>query len=215
MDNQELLSTVRGIVASIDDEVEVDMPYTSRQFERDMYSVRLSKWGIRTVLEISFRDIVNARPDDRELRARLAGGIQHIGELRDFELTVHGTVAMLKPLLCHYAAEHGLFPERSSGQPDGTRGEWAFASFRINKRGTEGRSDSVGTICMQDLPRQRALVTFRRTASGKLPSHQHQEHVVGFRKRFIARLAELGFVEKTEPPKAQMGFTVPSGGQEA
>lgn len=209
MDNQELLSTVRGIVARIDAEVEVDMPYTSRQFEREMYCVRLSKWGIPTVLEISFEDIVNARSDDTQLRARLEEEIQHIREQREWKEVVDGTIGMVQPLLFHLAAEQGLSAQRSSGRPDWASGEPHFASFRINKRGAEGLSDSLGRIAMRDLPHERAQLTFTRTVGGKLPPEERQAQFIEFHNKLIDRLVEEGFLEKPPPPKEFIGFWHP------
>ena len=204
MDDQELLSTLRGIVARIDDEVEVEM--RRPKFGREMFRVRLSKWGIPTVLEISLQEIVNARPDDTELRARLEEAIEGIRQRAQWKVIVKGRVGMLRPFLCNLAAEQGLSADPSSGRPDGTRGEWDFASFRINRRDAEGRSYSVGTIALQGLPEQRAEIAFRRTAGGKLPPKEAQEQFIAFYNKLVDRLEELGFLDGTPPPKRPIGF---------
>lgn len=206
MDHEEALSIIEPIVGSIDEKVEVRVTQTSEEWDRSIFRVHLSKWGIVTVLQITFEDIVNARPDDRELRARLEEGIQHIREQREWKVIVDGTIGMLQPLLVHLVAEQGLSAQRSSGHPDWASGEWHFASFRINKQHAEGRSHSLGTIALQGLPEQRVEVTFIRTVGGKLPPKEPERQFIAFYDKFIRRLVERRFLEKPPPPKEPMGF---------
>jgi hypothetical protein len=124
---------------------------------------------------------------------------------------VEGMLGMIKPLLCDFAREKGLSAEPSSGRPDYNHGDWDFASFRINKQDTEGRRHSLGTIQLQGLPKWKTLVTFIRTAWGKLPSKGYQAQFESFCNSFIDRLEQLGFIEKPPPSKEPLGFRKPSG----
>jgi len=194
---EEVLSTVRGIVASIDDEVEVDVTQTSEEWQKDTYSVHLSKWGIPSILEITLEDFINARTDDSELRGRLDKEIHEIRQSVQSKVIVKGTVGMLRPFLCNLAAQQGLSPEPSSGRPDWVSGEWDFASFRINRPDREGRTHSLGTVSLQGLPEQRAEITFTRTAGGNLPPKEAQAQFIAFCNKLVDRLEELGFLEGT------------------
>jgi len=209
MDQEEALSLIRPIVGSIDENVEVHVTQTGEEWSRNIFRVYLLKWGIPTVLQVTLEDIDNARPDDTELRARLEEGIQHIREQREWKVIVHGTIGMVQPLLFGLAVERGLSAEPSSGRPDWASGEPHVASFRINKRGAEGLSDSLGRIAMRDLPHERAQLTFTRTVGGKLPPEERQAQFVEFHNKFIDRLVEEDFLEKPPPPKEFIGFWHP------
>ncbi len=206
MDKEEALTVVKRIARSIDENVEVHVTQTREEWGRDVYSVHLSIWGIPVRFEVTLEEIINARTDDSELRARLEEEIEHIREQREWKVIVDGTIGMLQPLLVHLAAEQGLSAQPSSGRPDWASGEPHFASFRISKRGAEGLSDSLGRIAMRDLPHERAQLTFTRTVGGKLPPEERQAQFIEFHNKFIDRLVEDGFLEKPQPPKRRFGF---------
>jgi len=199
------LSIIEPIVKDIDPDVEVRVT-GEEWFVRDVFTVHLSKEGITTRLSVTEEEVINAQTSSKELETKIVEALGDIKRQREYELVVEGTVGMLKPLLCHFASEEGLSPKPSSGRPDFTYGDWDFASFRIERQDAEGKWHSLGTVHLQGLPNQKTLVTFIRTACGKLPPERYQEEFINFCNKFIVRLEELGFVEKPPPPKRPLGF---------
>jgi len=204
------LSIAEPIVKSIDREIEVRVT-DEELFKRDVFTIHLSKEGITTQLSVTLEELDIAQMSSKQLEKKIVEALGDIKRYREYELAVQGTVGMMKPLLCQFAVEKGLSAEPSSGRPDYSHGDWDFASFRINKQDAEGRWHSLGTIQLQGLPERRALVTFIRTAWGKLPPKKYQVQFEDFCNSFIDRLEQLGFIEKPPPSKEPLGFRKPSG----